>query len=186
MAFLNYTISCILSWQMLCVKGGHLQGGDFMHVSVHCMTEDEIIFRKCGVGERNARGFFDAICVRRRPVDCKPAYGLFVGAWQLDMLQVLWWCSSTNWFHTCWQKVSIWQGMVMVWFCGWPWFGSSLCSLHPAFAVFKTLTPQKKMQSLKGWKPFVGDHMEPLQFHDWIRCRFRAGPVTSFRQFSDN
>jgi hypothetical protein len=24
--------------------------------------------------------------------------------------------------------------------------------------------------------------MEPLQFHDWIRCRFRAGPVTSFRQ----
>ena len=47
---------------------------------------------------------------------------------------------------------------------------------------FSKPSHHKKMQSLKGWKPFVGDPMEPLQFHDWIRCRFRAGPVTSFRQ----
>ena len=60
------------------------------------------------------------------------------------------------------------------------WLGS-LCSLHPAFAAFETFTPQKIAIFEKNIF-FVGDRMEPLQFHDWIRCRFRAGPVTSFRQ----
>ena len=37
---------------------------------------------------------------------------------------------------------------------------------------------RKKLQFLKKIFFFVGDRMEPLQFHDWIRGRLLAGPMT--------